>query len=143
MPLTVNGVVETWLYSKLTGNSAINAAISGHIFDSEIPQELGEVYPCVLYAFIAGGDTMYASDRAFSVLLYKIVVVGTGSFEQLDQIYTLVDALIHGGSGTINGGTGEIISCVRKQPLKFTETEQGGRKIRQSGGLYQFQARPL
>lgn len=142
MPITVNGVVETWVYSKLAGNSAINSAVNGYIFDSEIPQELGDVYPCIVYAFIAGGDTMFAgADRAFSVVEYKVVVIGTGSFEQLDVIYTQVDALIHGGSGTVSGG--EVISCVRRQPLKLIETEEGGKKIRQSGGLYSVQARPL
>ena len=130
------------MYSKLTGDSAINTALAGHIFDSEIPQELGDVYPCALYAFIGGGDTMYAgAGRAFSTLIYKVVVVGTGSFEDLDQIYSQVDATIHGGSGTVNGG--EVISCVRRQPLKQIETEQGGKKIRSSGGLYFLQARPL
>jgi hypothetical protein len=140
--ITVNGVAETWLYSKLTANPAINTAVAGHIFDSEIPQELGDVYPCVLYAFIGGGDTMYAgAGRAFSTLIYKVVVVGTGSFEQLDQIYSNVDAAIHGGSGVISGG--EVISCVRRQPLKLVESEEGGKKIRQSGGMYFITARPL
>src|SRR5882762_8734353 len=126
MSLTVTGVIETWLYSKLTGNSAINNAVGG-CFDSEIPQELGDVYPCIVYSYIAGLDTMYASDRAFSVLLYKVVVVGTGSFADLDQVYAQIDALIAGSSGVITGG--EVISCVRKQPLKLTETETGGKKI--------------
>lgn len=141
MSLTVNGVIETWLYSKLTTNSAINTAVGAHIFDSEVAQELGDVYPCIVYSYIAGGDTMYASDRAFSVLLYKVVVIGPSSFVDLDQTYTLVDALIHGGSGIVSGG--EVISCVRKQPLKLTETETGGKKIRQSGGLYAVQARTI
>jgi len=139
--MTATGVIETWLYSKLTTNSAINTAVTGHIFDSEVPQQLGEVYPCIVYAYIAGSDTMYASDRAFSVLLYKVGVVGPLSFADLDQVYAQVDALIAGSSGVITGG--EVISCVRKQPLKLTETEMGGRKIRQSGGLYAIQARTI
>jgi len=139
--ITVNGVVESWLYSKLTSNSAINTAVTGHVFDSEIPQELGEVYPCLLYAFIAGGDTMYAASRAFSVLLYKVVVVGPASFEVLDQIYGPVDGLLQGSAGVVTGG--EVISCIRKQPFKLTETEPGGRKIRQSGGFYSVLARTI
>jgi hypothetical protein len=140
MALTVQGVIETWLHSVLSGNSAVNTATSGNIFADEVPQELGEAgFPCVLYGFIAGQDeTRYGgATRVYSNVIYKVEVLHTGTPADADAIYTLVDALIHAKAGTVTGG--KVISCVRTQPRSFTETLPGGSKIRHAGGLYLLQ----
>jgi hypothetical protein len=137
--LTVQGVIETWLQAVLSQDSAVNTAVADNIFADEVPQDLGEAFPCILYGFIGGQDEIRygGATRVFSNVLYKVEVLHTGTPADADAIYTLVDALIHAKSGAVTGG--RVISCVRTQPRSFTETLPGGTKIRHSGGLYLLQ----
>ena len=163
---TERGVIETWLYSTLNDDAALNQIIGNRIFHTIISQSSGDgeasfmvtengelilteggdvlvtedFFPFVLFGYIAAQDTMYGgSDRAFTTAFYKIDCYSNSSFSDADSAYELVDALIHKGAGAPSGGS--VFASVRTQPRQQIEILPGGGRLYLSGGLYRIQAR--
>lgn len=142
MPATIQSIIETWIYSTLSGSATVTAQISTRIYADEVPDAVDSPYPCAVMTFIAGDDLMIQSAvRVWTETLYQVGVwVENQTQATADSIYEIVDGLLHRGAGTVAGG--QVYSCVRLQPLTKLETAQGGKKFRFSGGLYRIAAQP-
>lgn len=142
MALTIQAIVETWLYNTLSSDATLGALVGTRIFANEVPESEDSAYPCVVFGFLGGDDLMIQSAvRVWTETLYKVEVIGKDvSFSSIDSIYSIVDSLIHRGAGVIAGG--QVYSCVRQQIIQLTETAEGGIKYRRSGGLYTITASP-
>jgi len=139
---TVQAIIETWLYTTLSADATLTSLVGSRIYANEVPDGVDSPYPCVVFGFIGGDDLMiHSASRVWTETLYKVEVIGQDvSFSTVDSIYSIVDSLIHRGSGTAAGG--EVYSCVRQQIIQITETAEGGLKYRRSGGLYSIIAQP-
>ena len=128
-------VADTWLYSTLSGDAALAAAVTG-FYSDVAPQEA--TFPYVIYSFQGGHDvgTVNAT-RIWSSLLYQVKVVSNASsFGAIAAIVRQIDSLLHRTSGTPSGGV--VVSCDRQDPLRYVEFT-AGKQYLHLGGLYRLQ----
>jgi hypothetical protein len=107
-------VAEEWLSATLNGDPTLTALVPGAAWNTQADE--GTSYP-----------------------LYMVKVIGeTAAFLDVDVAAARIDALLHRASGTVADGT--IVSCVREQTFRLSESIAGGLQYRQAGGLYRINA---
>jgi hypothetical protein len=129
-------LVDTWLYSVLHGDATLLAAVTGIYADAAPPDA---VFPFVVFALQAGADVGTVNGlRIMTRATYTVrVVTDKPGFGAITAAADRIDALLHRASATVTGGA--IISCVRVEPLRYTELA-AGKMYRHLGGFYEIQA---
>jgi hypothetical protein len=138
--LSIHNAAEQWIYSKLSGDSTLNAAVGGRIFAHIAPATA--TYPLVLFAALGARDVRTLGPaRIMTHLTYKVVAIneGGGFGAPLGTIADRIDAVLQAASGTVAAGT--VMACVREQPFEMVEVGGGGRIFRHLGGVYELVAR--
>lgn len=127
--------VEAWLDGLLKGDSTLNTAVGGRIYGYLAPQDAA--VPYVIYSYQRGHDVFgVGTARIMAHTAYQVKVVGqTKSFVALETIANRLDIVLQGASGSVVDG--EILACVREQPISYVETDSGV-QYRHLGGLYRI-----
>ena len=138
---------ETWLYSVFSADSGaggLNHAttgVAGRIYAYVAPA--GAAFPLVIYSHQGGHDVRGVGPaRIMASMVYQVKAIGKGraaSFAAIKPIADRIDSLLQGASGSTTDGL--ILSCVREQPVSYTETS-GTDVYSHLGGLYRLQVRP-
>lgn len=127
--------IETYIYGRLSGDSALTAAVAARIYP-EKPDE-DAAYPLVVFAR-QSGLTMLGNSGAilWGNYLYQAEVWGeTRSLNDLKAAADRIDALLHNPDGaTVNGA--RIVS-LREQPMGRNDDTEGVFR-RSAGGLYRI-----
>jgi hypothetical protein len=131
-------VAEEWLSATLNGDPTLTALVPGAAWNTQADE--GTSYPLVIYQMMSGVDTAaVGAIRIWTDLVYMVKVIGeTAAFLDVDVAAARIDALLHRASGTVADGT--IVSCVREQTFRLSESIAGGLQYRQAGGLYRINA---
>ncbi len=131
-------VAATWLYSALTGDGAIAAAVTGGVHEGVAPA--GTAYPYISFQFQDRGGRdvrVVGTARLWSDLMILVKAVVEGSDATVpEQLAADIDRVIDGKSGVAGGG--RVVSCAREQPFAMSPREHGI-DYRQRGGLYRLQ----
>lgn len=93
------GLIETALFSKLTGTPSLVAIVGARIYDTSAPQNA--VYPQVVFQHVSGGDSNSSPRRDFTVT-YRVEGVST-NHEQAQAISGAIDSALHQQELTIAG----------------------------------------
>ena len=128
---------ETWLLAKLSGNTALNSAVSGRIYSYLAP--LKAASPFVVFQYEEGDDENgVGGTRILTTLRYSVKVIAkTFNFATIATIANLIDTVLHGASGEISGG-GYVNECIRVAPIAVVEAVEGDQEFRHLGGIYQL-----
>jgi hypothetical protein len=131
-------VAEQWLYTVLSGDTALAAVVGTRIYAYIAPE--GAAMPYVVYQNQAGRDVRGVGPlRIMANLLYVVKVIGaTNSFGTLEVAANRIDAVLQAASGTNVRGT--VIACVREQPFALVESLESG-QYRHLGGIYRLWAK--
>lgn len=139
---------ETWLYSKLHGDSTLMALTPGGVHTwpvpALVPNESGVMVPLsgayVLYQMQTANDIRGVGPARIGVdgLWLVRVVAETNSFGgNLLAAADRIDVLLQAASGTVTAGV--IWACVRTEPFQLVELTEGGkRQFRHLGGQYRI-----
>lgn len=127
--------VETALYSRLAGASALTAllATTTSIYNTVAPQ--GAAYPLVVFNLQAGGDDNKSPHRA-KQLLYLVKAVSATSMKDAGTIDNEVDTALHGLVLTVTDWTNYWL--MRGQDVRFEELAPDGKRYFHSGGIYRI-----
>lgn len=128
---------ETWLYSKLHGDSTLMALTPGGVYTWPVPANVAGAY--VLYQMQSGMDIgLYGPARAGVNGLWLVrVVAETRSFGgNLLAAADRIDVLLQLGARTAVAG-GAIFGCARMEPFQLVEPADG-RQFRHLGGIYRI-----
>lgn len=128
-------LIDAWLYSTLAGDATLMALITG-VFADVAPE--GQAYPFLVFSLQDAGDVQTVNNvRLLVDATYQVrITTDAESFGAIKTAVERVDTLLHRASGTVTGGV--IYDCVRAEPLRYTELQQG-RLYRHLGGLYRIQ----
>ena len=100
IPATTPGMVETFIYQQLAGDSQIQAILGNpaKVYGGLAPQ--GTQPPYITFASMGGQDnTPLGNIRAMSFPLYQVkAITNTGSIAALDGLMARVDALLQGAT---------------------------------------------
>lgn len=127
---------ETWLYSKLHGDSTLLALCTGGVFTWPVPATYTQPY--VLYQMQSGMDIRGNGPGRIGVnglWLVRAVFEAMSYAGNLQSAANRIDTLLQAASGTATGGT--VWACVREQPFQLVEVADG-RQFRHLGGLYRI-----
>ena len=135
--MTATMDAEEWLYTTLSGDPTLAAAVTGGFYSYVAPD--AATVPYVVFKFMEGEDELgMGGTRLFSRILYAVVAVDTGeSFADLDVIADQIDTLLHAVQGA-TPDSGLIVDCIRVRPYATVEVVEGGLQYRQLGGIYQI-----
>jgi hypothetical protein len=133
--MTQPTAAETWLYSKLSADATLLGLVSTRIYGYVAPPQT--TYPLVIYQYQAGHDVGGVSAvRIMSQEVYVVKAVGRDtSFSTLKPIAKRIDELLHRASGST--ADGQVLACVREQPFRMVEVEDGI-EYRYLGGIYRI-----
>jgi hypothetical protein len=128
--------VDSWLYSVLHGDATLLGLVTG-VYADLAPLEA--VFPFVVFTLQDGSDVGTVNGlRIWTRATYTVrVVTDQPSYSLITAAADRIDVLLHRASAVVTGGA--IISCVREEPLRYTETT-GGKVYRHLGGSYRIQA---
>lgn len=133
-------VIDTWLYSTLTGDASLAATLgaSTGVYADVAESEAAEPY--VVYQMVAANDVdVVGGTRIITDALYQVKVVKQcRSYSELSVAEGRIDALLHLGSGTTTGG--RVYQARRVRPIRYTETREG-RTYRHLGGDFRIHVR--
>lgn len=132
-------VAEQWLYTVLSGDTALAAVVGTRIYADVAPA--GATFPYVVYQNQAGRDVRgVGPTRIMANLLYVVrgVNATTTYTGALETIANRIDAVLQAASGTNTRGV--VIACVREQPFKLAESLDTG-EYRNLGGIYRLWAK--
>lgn len=132
--------LSTFLYTTLSGDTAVAALVGTRIFEDLAPQ--GTAFPFVVFSFHTGGDTnALGSDvRTLTRPQYLIRAISKGpTYSDADAVAAAVDAALMGahGSATVNGVTYEVLTVFREQAIRRCEYAESVR-YNHAGGLYRI-----
>lgn len=132
--------VEQWLYTTLTGDATLAAAVSTRCYGYIAPQNA--IYPLLLFSMQAGTDVMgVGTARVMLTCLYQVKVIGaTNSFAALKPLADRIDAVLQGATGSVVDGA--ILACTREEPLSYVDVS-GETQYRHLGGLYRIIAQGI
>lgn len=132
-------VAETWLYTTLAGDAALMGLATG-VYADVAPE--GAVFPFVVFTYQAGRDVATLNgNRIHTWATYQVkAITDQPSYGAVRTIADRIDALLHRATGTAADGT--IFSCVREEPVRFTESASG-KQYRHLGGLYRLQVQSV
>jgi hypothetical protein len=128
-------VADTWLYGRLAGDAELMSGVTG-VFADVAPE--GTAFPFVVFSFQSGRDTVgLGGTRIFTGATYQVKVISDKpSYGAIKALANRIDAVLHQASGAVADGT--VISSVREEPVRYTETT-AGKQFRHLGGLYRLQ----
>lgn len=127
--------VETWLYSQLSGDAV---GVADRVYSGYAPRPA--TFPLVIFDYQAPEDDLMVVNlsRIWSSGSWIVKVVDReSSLSTLKTIAESIDTILHGQSGSADGGT--VVSCYRTQPFKITELIDGV-AYRHLGGIYRIRA---
>lgn len=138
--------VDAWIRATLAGGTALCALVGGtaspRIYSGLAPQNTS--FPFVLFDVQEARDeTGVAGDRGCVTTDYLVrAVTQEPSFSGGAAIMAQVDPLLHQQIGTVLSGTAvalNVIGCVRLQPIRYIETDEGVR-YNHVGAMYRIWA---
>lgn len=127
---------ESWLYSKLHGDSTLLALVPGGVYTWPVPANVAGAF--VLYQLQSGVDIRGVGPARIGVngLWLVRAVAETNSFGgNLLAAADRIDVLLQAASGTVTAGV--IWACVREEPFQLVELADG-RQWRHLGGSYRL-----
>jgi len=126
---------DAWLYSRLSGDGVLASLVGSRIFGQIAPRDAE--YPLVVFQFQGGHDV--GGVNATRIMTQEVYLVKaaakSSSFDTLKPIAARCDELLHGARGATTDGV--ILACVREQPIKLVEIEDGV-QYRILGGIYRI-----
>ncbi len=126
---------DAWLYSQLSSDAFLSSLVSDRIYGQVAPRDAE--YPLIVFQFQGGHDV--SGVNATRIMTQEVYVVKAAakstSFEILKPIAARLDELLHGARGATPDGV--ILACVREQPIKLVEIEDGV-QYRLLGGIYRI-----
>jgi len=127
--------LETALYDKLTGGTALMARLAGtaSVYNQIAPRGASPAY--VVYGIQGGGDENITPAR-FKNLVYSIKAVSDVNMKEAGEIDDEIDALMHDAALTVTGWG--VMWCMREADYRYTETTPEGRNIWHAGGNYRI-----
>lgn len=127
--------IEQWLYSTLTGDATLAAAIGTRCYGYLAPQ--AAAYPLLLFNMMDGDDVMgVGTERVMFQGLYQVKVIGqTSAFGAIKAIADRIDVVLQGATGSV--ADGEILACTRERPVTYVEVS-GETQYRHLGGIYRI-----
>ena len=126
--------IDAALYSKLTGGTALVAALASGtpIWNSEVPE--GSSYPVVVFGLSSGMDDNACPWRNKN-MMYFAKAISTTSLAQSGSIDALVDALLNGG--TISPTGWACYWMRRASTIRYVEYDPAsGTRYYHTGGIY-------
>lgn len=130
MPVTA---LETALYNKLSGNSALTTELGGTlIYNKLAPQNPGNKY--VVFQWQGGGDENDTPTRSRS-LLYGVYGIATGQATAA-TIDGLIDTALHDQTLTISGWANYWMA--RETDINIVEPNSGQVPMYRVGGIYRI-----
>ncbi len=126
---------SAWLYGKLSGDETLAGLVGSRIYEDVAPPKAA--YPLIVYHVQDGHDVNgVAGARILTQEVYVVKAVHRDtSYSSLKAIAKRIDELIHTASGQTTDG--DLVACIREQPLKFLAIEDGV-EYRHLGGIYRL-----
>jgi hypothetical protein len=128
-------VVETALYAKLTGTSALTALLSSStaVFNQMATQAAG--LPYVIFQQMSETDLNETPHRS-KALLYLVKGVADSGFKEAGVIDAAIDTALHRTTLTVPGWTNYLMR--RETSVRYPEPLPGGGTVYHSGGVYRL-----
>lgn len=115
---------DTWLLSKLSGDSTLTALVGTNIYQDVAPKEA--TYPLVKYIQMSPPLAVRGVGPAIimwdEIWLVKAVGKACG-YPAIKAITNEIRTLLHAASGSTTGGI--VIGCVEIGPVRYTEIVDG------------------
>lgn len=132
---------EAWIRATLLAANpptAIGGPAAPRIYSHVVPASAA--LPSVIYQMQAAEDLMVINGRrVWADLVYVVQVVAlAGAWEDVDAVADWMDAALHNGRGSYDGGM--VYACTRERPFAFVEHD-GDMQYRHLGGIYRLQVR--
>ncbi len=120
---------ETWLYTRLSGNTGVAA----RVYREKAPP--GATYPLVVFRHYTSDDVRGVGTARIMVnALYIVEAIGIGeTLAGVKSIADLIDTQLTGVGG------GAVLGAVREQPFMMSETADGV-TYQRLGGIYRIYA---
>lgn len=128
-------VADTWIYSTLTGDSALMGEVTG-VHSTSRPRDSD--LPAVIFDWIAGSDITYINGiRVWHSGVWVVkAVAATTSWADLQAAAERIDVLLHRQSGTAAGGT--VFTATREAPHRQAYSDEGV-SYRELGGRFRIE----
>ena len=135
MPATETGLIARWLYSTLTGDATLAAAVPGGWHRSRAPATAALPFGIIR---LQGGFDLNVSGAARVLVeaVYAVYAVGANA-QALETASARIDALLHQQAAIVTGG--RILACVRETPVELSLLENGVAR-ETAGGTYRIHA---
>lgn len=127
---------ETWLYTKLHGDSTLLGLCPGGIHTWPVPTTFAGRY--VLYQNQSAVDVRGMGPARIGVnglWLVRVVDEALSFGGSLQTAADRLDVLLQAASGAVTGGN--IWACVREEPFQLVELADG-RQYRHLGGIFRI-----
>lgn len=142
-----SAICAEFLYTKLNVSPVTNAlGTAARIYDTDIPQNplTGQtaLYPAVVFHQQSSVDTFgVGAVRIMVRPLWTVkVVVEDQTYKAASAIYSVVDSVLQGASGTATNG--DVYKCYREsQDIRYPSPKAGGGFYRYVGGMYRIECR--
>ncbi len=129
------GVIETWLYGLLTGDTTLNAQNGGRVYGYLAP--MGAALPLTVFQPQSLSDVPAIGSHAFARNLYTVKMVGkTDDMAALQAGSDRIDALLE---GTIVASGGLQLRMRRQMAVSYVETQDNTR-FAHLGAVYRIYA---
>ncbi len=127
--------LNTALYSKLTGGTALTALLAGttSVYNQVVPR--GAALPYVVFNIQGGGPENITPAR-FENLVYTVKAVSAASALAAGSIDAQIDALLHLGTLSVSGWSNFLL--MREERIQYVETAPEGQYIWHVGGTYRI-----
>ncbi len=131
---------DAWLNTKFAADATITSIVAGRIHSTVVPP--GSTYPCVLYAYLGGFDSV--GTGAMRILhsglwvVRAIAAVEDWAAAPLGTLADRIDIILHRATGSAAGADGIVYTATRESPYREIEHETGGVELRHSGGSYRL-----
>lgn len=129
---------QEWIYSTLNGDTEINAAVQGRIYDGLAPVEASPPWLILQDLSHVDVDTVgNVGSRVITNSVWLVVAVTTGpSIMPIVPLAARIDALLH-NARNVAVPDGTVYGCRRTGPFRRVE-ESGGIQYRRLGGIYRI-----
>lgn len=116
--------VQQWMYTQLSSDATINAAVGSRIYANAAPQNT--IMPLLTFAYIGGVDVVHTiGNTRATMAIYLVRAVAKGnSTAPIEAAAARFDALLDPGMGVTVDGV-KIRSCVHDQPHIRSDGEYG------------------
>lgn len=126
-------IAEQFIYTKAAAATGVASAVGTRIHAEIVPQ--GGAFPCVLFANLGGTDMSAVEGyRLMTTYKYKVVVVGTAGFSEIDAVAASLCSALH-QQRNVTTASGEVLSSLRIAPFSMVE-RVGDKPIYHRGGIF-------